>query len=408
MDVHDVDPSGALRPQPVLRDFVIQESVPGGGDYQFDVHPITRRSRLVIRRTRGAPDDGRGTFEELLAAVSQRLIGVLPKSDRPSTPGPFSYLPRNATLVLRFNDLLDDGEQGRRGLEQAVRVLTGYAPQTPFTARVLFDPNHGGLLGDEFHPTRVLVDLTISEVEAADGLSPLPLNALGLPASQVGVEAPNVALRLATRTDPSAGVFHLLRSVTGKGLSSSSNGPVDLGVPTVDVVRAMRAGNAGDVGNGFLIDLAAPEVVGDFPIEVRVLDPDPFGESGFDFLCDLAFQRSCAQAARVGDVIGVGDRLFEVQQSSGPPTPESAGRSLLRGVRLRSLSSDPLASPASAQGFGSFFTLYGPQSQVPGACWFRFDPAPTTGTALGSIPRPGSAYASTNPWIRPGSRPSRA
>ena len=62
------------------------------------------------------------------------------------------------------------------------------------------DPNHGGVIGDEFHSTRVIVDCTISEVEAASFPIPLVPNSDGLPPSELNTPQPNVSVRIPTRT----------------------------------------------------------------------------------------------------------------------------------------------------------------------------------------------------------------
>ena len=78
----------------------------------------------------------------------------------------------------------------------------------------------------EFHTTRVILDTTVSSVEAGASNPPLPINNLGLPAS-INTSQANVGLRIPTHLDPSVGQTTLLMNLSGHGLSFSSNGSND-------------------------------------------------------------------------------------------------------------------------------------------------------------------------------------
>jgi hypothetical protein len=93
-------------------------------------------------------------------------------------------------MVLRMNDVIDDGGSPVPGTAypgtvngSTVKIFSGYGngqgPDSVYEARILPDPNHGDLIGGEFHSTRVIVDLTVSESEALG--TNLPVNSLGLP-----------------------------------------------------------------------------------------------------------------------------------------------------------------------------------------------------------------------------------
>jgi hypothetical protein len=184
VDVHGIDERGAPRSEPFLRDLVVNENlIVEPEDFTLEINPITLEARLIVQRVPGAPDQGSGTFEALVRRAMRDLGGVAPKSPDSTGSQPFSYVARNATLVLRFDDLLDDDEESIREISEQVRILTGYPPTVPLEARLVFDPNHGGIAGGRFHSTRVLVDLTTSEAELADSPVPLSLNSLGLPRS---------------------------------------------------------------------------------------------------------------------------------------------------------------------------------------------------------------------------------
>ena len=101
--------------------------------------------------------------------------------------------------------------------------MVGTPPVVPFPTRLIFDRNHGGLGGGKFHSSRVLVDMTVSQVELNAMPVPLAENAVGLPASRVDIGRPNVAIRMPSRVDVGSGQFHVLQSLAGGALESSAN-----------------------------------------------------------------------------------------------------------------------------------------------------------------------------------------
>ncbi len=373
VDVHDVDAQGNVSLDPVLRDFVIDENVQTNAtDFRLETSPITEKTRLVILRERDAPDTGHGTFASLLAQSSTNLAPVLPRGGDPMSLLPFSYVPRNACLVLRFDDLLDDDQAAFLALTEAVKLQSGYPPSVPAGPRILFDRNHGGVVGGRFHSTRILVDLTISEVEAADMLVPQPIQSLGLPASNPDSPSPNAVLRLPTRLNFGAGQFSLLRNLAGASLSIVGNGPVDSSSPTEDVVRFMRSGNQQDQNNGFLLDFNPPRVIGAWPMSLTAADVDPSGQAGFDFLIDVQFGAVCQADPRTNDIFEVGNLLLEVTSPAAFPGVQGT----VNGVRVRNLSARPLFQPSSLLGAGLYRTPQRIGSLVPDGCWLRFTPDP--------------------------------
>lgn len=369
VDVHAVDGTGAALGEPVMRDFVINENLQGEpGNFVLETSPITQKTRLVVQRVVGAPDDGRGTFEALLARAALGLPGVLPRSESESEVTPFSFVARNACLVLRFDDLLADDEEHVRELADDVRLVTGYPPRTPHAARLVFDPNHGGIAGGRFHSTRVLVDLTVTEAEAADSPVPLALNSLGLPRSERLSRKPNVVLRLPTRTDPGSGQFTRLVNLSGRPVDPQGSRPYDGESPTLDLVRAVRAGNEEDTNNGFLLDFHPPRVVGTWPCAVtgaRALDG-----ARFEWSIDLDFSSVCYKAPGPPDIVAVGERFLEVTEPAEPP--DAAGRTELRARVLNA------TAPEESEliGLATYQTLYRAGLDVERGCWLRFAPAP--------------------------------
>jgi hypothetical protein len=373
VDVHALAPDGEVDPAPVFREMLVNETVQSDGlDYRLETNAITQRTRLVILRQRGPSAGGQETFEALLARARNNLPPIVPKADDGSAAGPFSLMARNACLSLRCDDLLEDGPLARLALGEMVRVLTGYPPETPFVARIFFDPNHGGIAGGAFHSTRILVDTTVSEEEALGGDPTLVINSLGLPASFPLDERPNVSVRLPSRPDPGSGVFSVLTNLSGAAMDLRSNGPIDLDVPTRDVVRALRAGRADDANAGFLLDLNRPELIGTWPIVVEAAAFDPAGTEGFDLLLDLRFVGVCRRGLRPGDILQAGERILEVRAPSADPNVEGS----VRDARARLTGAEPLAQPGGVLGGATYLSTYANGLPIPAACWASVVPTP--------------------------------
>ena len=361
VDVHAVLPDGRFDPVPVFTDFVVSEVVQTDGtNYRLEAFPLIGKTRLVILRERGS-----GEFESLLASAANGLVPVVPKSELAAPP--FSFVARNAVLVLRFDDLLDDGPAAQASLAEMVRIRTGAPPSVPFAARLRFDRNHGGLAGGVFHSTRVIVDLTVSENELADS-PPMPVNLIGLPASELDSNGASVSIRIPTQLDPSSGQFTRLTNLAGNPLSFTGNGPNDPASPTADIVRAMRAGNVQDQNNGFLLDLEQPEVLGRFGIDVLDTMLHPHPEAPDDFLLRIRFEGPCQLRPRPGDQLVLGAAVLEVTRSG--PLSNGTVR-----VRANLLTGGPLAA-GSLLGSGLFVTRYRPGLALDPACWVTFTPEP--------------------------------
>ncbi len=369
VDVHTIDEQGVMVPDPVFRDFVVNENIQSDQVYSLEENPITLRSRLVIRRRLDEHSPG-DDFHSLLLAAQEGFPVVLPRGDGPDDPGPFSFVARNACLALRFDDLLEDGPAARTALSQVVRVLSGYPPDRPLEPRIVFDQNHGGVAGGAFHSTRVLIDLTVSEAEAADSPRPIPIQPLGLPASERDNSRANGAIRVPTRVDFGAGQFELLTGLSGGPVSWQENGPVDLDGPTREVVRALRAGNGGDQNNGFLLDLNPPRVLGSWPIQVeRAVAVGALA----DHLIDLRFITVCAAAPVEGDIVSAGDFLLEVQETASAPGQDG----LVRDVHARVLNEALPSDADELLGVGLLRSVYSPGRPVRDGCWVTFTPPPT-------------------------------
>ena len=300
------DSLGALQ----QTDMVIGEDIRTDNvDYLLDVNPITEETTVTILHpfTESAIVNGLETspYQRAFRRLDLNLTPIQDKSLDLSELPPYTLVPRNAAIVLRFNDLLDASTISGT----TIKLQTGTPPTAPFEARILPDLNHGAALDrdgngtPEFYTTRVIIDTTISTFEAHNSGSVLAVNSLGLPAS-TAVNAANVGIRIPTHVDSSVSQFSLLRNLAGNALSFNGNGSNDSSVSTEDIVRAMRSGGAtaitGDVNNGFLIDNIPPKLVGTQPVSLGVSTAHPNG----GYTADLAFSyTSCRMPIKAGDVI---------------------------------------------------------------------------------------------------------
>ncbi|MDP6520011.1 MAG: Ig domain-containing protein, partial [Planctomycetota bacterium] len=278
-------------------DFVIGEDIRSDSvDYLLETN-LADQARLSILHPGGT--------QAYLDAFFRLEDNLIPVYDQDLAGSLFSMCPRNGALVMRCDDLLD----GTTVTLDNIKLFQGYPPESPFLFRLIADRNHGGLAdfdGDgnqEFHTTRVIIDPTISMLEAYEASQPLPPNALGFDAGRSTHEA-NLALRIPTLTtilQPT-----VLANLAGNPMALTGNGSTD--PATSEVLRALRSGGpydlTGDYHNGFLEDVEAPQLVGVQPINVSAVGSDPSSQHPLDFVLNLDFNATlCARTPRIGDVI---------------------------------------------------------------------------------------------------------
>jgi hypothetical protein len=359
VDIHDVDGSGARSAQPLMRRAPVRpDVVSDGADYRFEADALGRET-LVILHTFGTP-----AFEAALTAVVQELPRLSIK--HAGSAPPFTAVARNAAIVLRFDDLLAAGEEERRELGNHVRVATGYPPLSRFEPRLYFDETHGDTLGSDFHPTRVVVDFTVTEIELDDDSGALQTNAVGLPASTPGSSQANIELRIPTREDVGAGQFSVLRNLRGREAEAADSLIHDPNSPTLDIVRAVRSGNDEEPANGFLVDQTAPVLVAHWPLVIEDAELEP--ELG-TFLTDLRFTGPCAKALRAGELLALEELFLEVTGEA--QTPDGDGR--IADVRVRLLSSG--ASASELLGAARLFAAFDADLALTPDCWVEVDGA---------------------------------
>ncbi|MDE0916112.1 MAG: hypothetical protein OSB57_13130, partial [Planctomycetota bacterium] len=166
VDVYGIDNDGSR----VLmnENFLIDPSLLSDNfNFVLETSPVTSQQALIILYN---VDDtsqggGRSLFYNYLKLAES---GLKPVDDTGiSGSGLYSMVPRNATVMVQFDDLLDASTLDATTL----RMLTGSPSIMPYEARIFVDPNHGDLgdwdsqSGQEFYSTRILIDMTVSELE---------------------------------------------------------------------------------------------------------------------------------------------------------------------------------------------------------------------------------------------------
>lgn len=375
VDIYDFDAgNGSSTLQ--FRDFVIGDNIASDlVDFRLDRNAITETEILTILHPAGTP--------AFLSAFAQVEANVQPfvKRGLPTTTLPVTYtaMPRNATLVLTFDDLIDASTITAKN----VAVFTGYPPVQPYEYRVVADPSHGDLLDrdgngtPEFYSTRVLVDMTVSQLESQQSNPPLPVNSLGLPEAQVS-DQPNVVLRVPTKVVPAIGQLDILSNLGGSGLAFGANSPNDPQSTTLDVVRAFRSSSAdlGDPNNGFLVDQVAPRIVGVQGVTLFNILP----AGGTRYFLDAQFEAAaCAQQPRIGDVIRIGSTALALVDQIG--SAPSGG--FITNVRV-----DLQVGDASTflPGQAQYLTTYDPTLGALPECFVRISPTPSLPPAQGVSP----------------------
>jgi hypothetical protein len=376
VDVYDVDSTA-----PVFRDFVISDDITNNGlDYLLTRDPLTEREKLTILHQHDSPE-----FAAALIQAEINLQVMLKKSLSPTELPPFTAVPRNAAIVLKFNDLVEDGGSPVPGSSYpgtvnaaTVEILTGYAPVQPYETRILPDPNHGDLVGGQFHTTRVIIDLTVSEDDAIN--TNLPVNSLGLPEA-VNANQPNGVVRIPSQTNPPAQQFQILTNLAGRGIAFNGNGPTDPQSPTLDVVRAFRSGGktsiTGDAHNGFLRDEIPPVIIGTQVVSVIFVGPLG-GSNGMEFDITVQYQSPiCARPPIVGDVLEFPNhRMQVIQDFQGQPIGGLVGPFR---VRLLCINCVPSTPPIGTGGqYQTIFRGVAPNDPPEfAACFVRFSPTPS-------------------------------
>lgn len=385
-------------------DFVIDPGiVTGESTYRLSTSPVTGRTNLLIRRDATESLDAEGV-NGFFTALIEAGQGLIPVFDNGATgAGFYTMVPRNATVVLVFDDLLDASTVNN----STIRSFVGVPSIVPFEMRVVPDRNYGDLVtsgeGGEssFHTTRVLLDTTISTAESFETNPPTPVNLVGLPGS-VDLNSSNFQVRIPSELDTSIGQDELLRNVSGSRITVFDNGTFDGSTSTQDVVRAMRAGGkdtvTGDPYNGFLQDTTPPQVLGILGAAIGGVPFRPGADPASFRIPLLVFDSAfCAQTPVPGDVLEQTGLFLEV---TGNPAPVSSGNVYDVDVQVLSYPpewddlapEDPLSVwPSLALGQVQFLSVFDPAKDVDQAvCFLQITP-----TAGGYPTQPDSQLQTT-------------
>ena len=371
-------------------DFVISPSLSTNESYSLETNPVTASETLTIEvqvaDAFGLIDAGVDAYHALLLQSEQNLEPLFDNGLNGS--GFFSMLPRNATAVLQFDDLISEATLDNT----TVRTVVGTPSVLPYEARLMIDKNHGdlsehdGVSGLEFYTSRVLVDMTVSELESFQAVPPLPVNTLGLPPS-VNSNLSNAQIRIPTKKIPDQGQDRILENPSGHGLTTTNNGSVDYSSPFLPVARAFRSGGQTEVTsdpyNGFLRDFLPPRVVG---VQNGAIVKGPGGTSieltdlgNLEFVVrQYNFQSSfCSQEPALGDIISQPGVFAEVINPLPAPGQGDEVRDI--HVRLISFPSDWVNGAATwvnvGEGPAQFLSPYiHAEDQGRAACFLTITP----------------------------------
>ena len=393
VDVYGLDPTGDR----VLmhESLVIGKGVQTvGNDLELRTNAVTAIQELIIKRNVEdfSPGGGFAQFEEFLRNSQRSLDPITqqgPVNGTGGTAGLFTMVPRNATIVLEFNDLLDP--ETINGFN--VRILTNPDFSGTYEARIFPDPNFGDLAdldgqpGLEYYSTRVIIDPTISILESFDFNPPVPVNSAGFPPSS-SVALANLMVMVPTKVYNLSGQTSVLMNPSGHALSSTANGAYDPTRPTQPILRVMRSGGrtpvTGDTYNGFLLDNTSPTLIGSIAAsipEAPMLVPGTLNEF---LLPRFVFESSyCAKTPLRDDVLAqLSQGVFADVISSQGLVGSEVNNMLVRLRQYPSAWDEPGRGGASewiqtAVGNVDFQTAYSPANDAGREiCFMRINPLP--------------------------------
>jgi hypothetical protein len=369
VDVFDYDPLTQESTR-LFSDFLVGPDIQTDGlNYVLERLPATGRELLTITHPFGSPE-----FQSAFDALDDSMQFFLVKGLSPNELPPFTAVPRNAAVRLVFNDLLDPTTVN----SASVGLQVGYPPVTLQGARLFVDPNYGDLNGSAYRSTRVIVDLTVSQDEAA--ALGLTVNSLGLPEALTPNQG-NAVLRIPTRPVPGQ-ISEVLSNLSGTTLAFAGNGATDATAPSLDVVRVFRSGGrtsvTQDLFDGFLPDTTQPAITSSQQVTLRnvqLLSPD-------SYLLDVEFQSAtCAMLPRAGDLIALSNGVYLRLVLDGLPPSGNTATSLICDLVDRVFPGATVTEGAAAQ-YRQPWTASSDQTTRP-ACWVTVLPTPATLPATG-------------------------
>ena len=248
-------------------DVVVREDVISDGvDYSFSLNPLSQKEVLTILHPNNQP--GSTAFIDALENARNGLATL--RELGMDSAGPFVKVPRNAAVRLEFSEHVAPETVNK----QTVRLLVG-SEEEGFTnievKHVIKDEYDEGL-----NPVGVIIlDPTISLLDAENSTSGLTVNGVGLPKSLDSV-SPNVKVYIPSVVNVFANQTMVLENKARTqtfGLHTNEAGDVIIepfeliGLDPV-AIRAFRSGNDNDDYNGFLEDLIAPALISEQAVTI--------------------------------------------------------------------------------------------------------------------------------------------
>ncbi|HBF23848.1 MAG TPA: hypothetical protein DDW23_08570, partial [Planctomycetes bacterium] len=364
----DLGASDPLQPASPKEVLIRADLEPDGVFYELSTNPVTEVETLTI-----LVEQSNATFETLLNAAVADLDEIL--NQGPSSSPPFTAVPRNATVRLRFSEQVDPASV----TSNSVHFL-GTSPEASLAGRYLVRNDAGAGKG------YVFFDPTLSARDSAN--LGVQQNAKGFPIS-FDSSWSNVSALLPTRVDPAFGQPEILTNLLGnRSIQASSEDATETsegGHPMV--ARAFRAGNESDPYQGFLKDIVRPNLVGKQDVLLHSAVAD-----GVDWVVEYSFgtvseNPYCALLQpKVGDVLEVGvDAVLVVSQvrAIGEGTSPDGG-GIPHEVLVAVVENEGVAFQAFANSdptlAARLSTLYQSQDANLQACYITFFPSP------GSVP----------------------
>ncbi len=310
----------------VASEFVIGHTYMGDGQHVTLVsQPVLGTDRLIIDEVVDGSSTARQRFLDLAEAAA---VTATPLTDAGvDGSGRLTSVPRNAALVLQFNDLVDPASL----VQLSAQLATGSPAVSPLDARLVAHDLIGGIdaATGEFRSTRVIVDATVSASDARSSSLGLNINPLGLPAPTHG-GVPHAELRLPTVG--MAGIASPILSSGGTPLGVSP-GSIDYSTTSVDLVRPFSVNPSGGPFTGFMMDTTPPRLVAEAEVQVTAAPVQDSVMADVFTLPRIQFAAAgCAGPAQVGDIVTQPGVVAEIIADGGAAT--GAG---LDGTQVRLL-----------------------------------------------------------------------
>ena len=364
VNVQDVD--GVL----VESDVIINPDLDTDGQfYDMEVNPVSQAQTLIVQRSSGTAD-----FNILLGAAKAGIEVVEPKAG--IDPPPYSVIPRNAAIRLRFSDPVDASTV----TASSIQVLTGDPASLPQSVRYVVQNDNAADKG------YVIIDPIISAYQSAT--LGLPTNPTGFPESSDS-QNDNLLIRIPPERDLLFGQAEVLSNEKGTlTFSVDVDEPQDVAADGSPVsIRVLRTGNPNDPYNGFLRDVVRPTLVAIQDIGISAITaPNGSANPVRELTYSLSAEWCANLTPKIGDVIELQNSLLSVQAINSY-TPI-----IVEAYTLDGFLDPALATPVGAK----LSTRYDQRDAALQICYVDISPTPTwNGAAAPLSVDPGATFEVT-------------